>query len=88
MISKNQTFILSIDTGQDLTLATDAKILYTKPNAARGEWAATVNGSSISYGTANADIDQAWVWKFQAFYKIDGDNKYSSIVKLTIDEHL
>ena len=88
MISKNQTFTLSIETGQDLTLATDTKILYTKPNAARGEWAADINGSSISYGTANADIDQAGVWKFQAFYKIDGDNKYSSIVKLTIDEHL
>lgn len=88
MISKNQTFTLSIDTGQDLTLATDTKILYTKPNSARGEWGADINGSSISYGTSNADIDQAGVWKFQAFYKIDGDNKYSSIVKLTIDEHL
>ena len=88
MIFRNQTFILSVNVGQDLSSATDTKILYTKPNGVPGEWVATVSGTSLTYSTANDDIDQDGVWKVQPFYKIAGANKYGKIVKFTVDEHI
>jgi hypothetical protein len=88
MIYTRQSFELRLATGVDLSEATSAKILYTKPNGATGEWTGTTDGLDITYTTTNTDILNKGVWRFQAYCQIEGLNKYGRIVKITIDESI
>lgn len=65
----NQSYIkIQLDTGIDLTGATNAKIHYTKPDGVTGYWTATVNGNFIEYLVQNGNLDQVgyWLWQGEA----------------------
>lgn len=87
MVYKGQTLLtIELDTGYDLTSATDPKIHYRKPDGSTvGNWVATKSGTKISYALQTGNIDQAGEWSFHATF-IDGGKKgYSD--KITILFH-
>lgn len=63
---------ITLDTGIPLTGATVTKIKYQKPDGTKGEWTASVNGTSLQYDADNDDIDQAGTWQFQSYVEIAG----------------
>lgn len=74
---------ISIDTGISLIGATVTKIKYQKPDGTKGEWTATVSGTSLQYDADNDDIDQAGTWQFQSYVEIGGQIGRGEIVSQT-----
>ena len=79
---------ISLDTGQSLSSATVTKILYKKPNGVKGEWTATVSGTSVQYDVTNTDIDVPGTWQFQAYVEFSGEIGRGEIVTQTFQTHL
>ena len=79
---------LVLETGLDLTGATDPIILYQTPAGVKGSWVATVAGTTLTYQLANTTIMKLGTWKFQSFVKIGGLNAYGNVVELTFERPL
>jgi len=79
---------LNLDTGQDLTGATNTKILYQKPDGTKGEWVATKSGQSLTYVFSNTDIDQSGVWKFQTYIELATKKGYGEVVEQVFEKPL
>ncbi len=79
-VFKGQTsLVISLDTGLDMTGASESKILYKKPNGVLGEWPATVTTTILSRQVQNNDIDMAGTWSFQAYAVLSGKKYYGQI---------
>ena len=79
---KNQSsIVITIDTGIDLAGASGVKILFNKPNGAKGEWIGTVSGTTISYPLTETDIDRDGTWRFQALFIKSGKKYFSDITE-------
>lgn len=76
---------ISLDTGIDLSSATDVEIHYKKPNGDTGEWSATVSGEKVTYKLDAGDIDRVGVWTFQPVVTIAGDLFKGSKAQITFD---
>lgn len=90
-IFQNQGLLtLKLDTGQDVSACTVKRILYKKPDGSSGYWAAdSIESNTILvYNVANADLDQAGVWTFQAFVTIGGKNGYGEYVQKEIKPYV
>jgi len=72
----------------DLSLATETKILYVKPNGEEGEWEATKSGNDFIFNANEGEIDIAGVWKFQAYGKVNDLSFYSDIVEQMFENPL
>jgi hypothetical protein len=79
---------LTLDTGRDLTGASNPKILYQKPDGTKGEWTATISGQSLTYAVINTDIDQAGVWKLQTYIEVAAKKGYGEIVEQVFEKPL
>lgn len=79
---------LSLDTGISLTSAVNPKILYVKPDGTKGEWVATISGTSVQYNLSNTDINVAGTWQFQAYVEIGGKIGRGEIVTQTFQTPL
>lgn len=75
VFKKQSNLVITLDTGIDLTGATETKILWQRPNGSQGFWNATVSGTTLSRALTDTDIDRYGNWKFQA-YVIKGGKKY------------
>lgn len=86
-IFKLQSLItISLETSYTLLGSASVKrILYAKPDGTDGFWTASVSGTKLTYGLANGDIDQAGVWKFQAYIEAGGLKGYGEIVEQEIE---
>lgn len=80
--------LLTLDTKIPLVGATATRILYTKPNGLKGFWPATVVGTTLEYQLLNNDVDQAGVWKIQAYVEISGRKAYGQITEVNFDKPL
>lgn len=86
-IFKNQGFlILKLDTGIDLSLSVNRKILFKRPDGVSGFFTATIEGTKIVYQFNNTDLNVApGIWQFQAYCEINGKTAYGDIFKKNID---
>lgn len=72
--------VITVETGYSgLGSATVKRILFTKPNGSKGYWNGTVSGTSLTYQTTEGDIDQAGLWKFQAYIEVGGLKGFGDI---------
>lgn len=79
---------LTLDTGRDLTGASNTKILYQKPDGTKGAWTGTVVGQMLTYALANTDIDQSGVWKFQTYIEVSEKKGYGEVVEQVFEKPL
>lgn len=79
---------ISIDLGQNVTSASNVKILYKKPDATTGAWDATATGSSVVYNATNGELDQPGHWQFEARLTLGGQKISSQIVTQNVDKPL
>jgi hypothetical protein len=81
--------VIVLDTGIDLSTASNLKILYKKPSGVKGEFTATVfETTKLRYQFDNDNLDIPGQWSFQAFVTIGGLNAYGEIVRQKIDRTL
>ena len=64
--------VIQADTGESLSGGSDAVLFYRKPSGEAGEWAATIDGTKITYATIAGDLDEAGVWSFQGHVVLSG----------------
>lgn len=81
VFKKQSNLIISLDTGTDMSAATEKKILYRKPNGTTGEWVATSAGTILSYQLTDTSIDRDGTWSFQAYAIIAGKKYYGEITQ-------
>jgi hypothetical protein len=84
VLYKGQDYRITLNTGVDLTIASETKVLYKKPGGGNGEWVSSVVTVSMYYDVTAADNDEDGVWQFQAYAEISGKIYFGSIVKQTI----
>jgi hypothetical protein len=90
-IFKEQSlFVLKLETGINITGATEKKILYEKPDGTKASWEATsVESNTIMcYQLNDGDIDQPGNWKFQSYVVNGGKKGYGLIVTEYVEENL
>lgn len=91
-IFKNQELLtIRLDTfDTDIGSATELIIKYKKPSGKTGEWSAQREGSTtrIYYEVSKTDIDEAGIWKFQAWLKITDRMIPGDIAEYEIHEPL
>lgn len=86
MIYINQGYaLIELDTGLDLSSATEPKIKYRKPDGSTGEYTGVISGTKVTYQPSNSDFDQAGLWMFQAWVKIGGLNAFGQVVQQQIE---
>lgn len=83
-IFKNEgTFILTLDSGVDLTDATLTEIIYEKPDGTKGAFdqaqTSIVTLTKIKFEATNSDLDQIGIWNFQAHWTIDSIDGFSEV---------
>lgn len=74
------TPLIKVDCISDISLATNTKIHYLKPDGTTsGYWTAAITndtntglGRYLQYQTLATDLDIAGTWKFQAYLTISG----------------
>lgn len=81
---KTNIFI-KLNTGIDLSTATETEIHYKKPDGSVGEWVATVEGEFLVYNVAVEDIDIDGRWRFQTSVVIGGNLLKGEIVSVDIE---
>jgi hypothetical protein len=84
---KGQTLLqIQLDTGLDLSTATELKILYKKPDGTVGEWVGVDSSTNIVYDFEDGDIDLEGTWRLQSYALIGGRVAYGDYVYLTVKE--
>lgn len=78
---------ISLDTGKDLSTATNPEIHFKKPvSGDTGEWAAVISGNNVEYQTTDGDLDEQGTWQFQAVVDFGSATQKGKIVKIVINE--
>lgn len=57
---------LIVETGQDLSTASQVSLLVKKPDKSQVEWVGVANGTTIEYVVKSGDLDQAGIYRIQA----------------------
>ena len=80
-VFKTQSLLtISVETDYASLAAASTKLInYTKPQGQTGSFTATASGTTLTYALANGDIDQAGLWKFQAYIVVGGLKGIGSI---------
>jgi len=87
MLFNGQTFRLSLDTDDDISLFTGT-ILYIKPNRVTGSWTGTISNDIVYYNVQAGDVDVTGVWRVQA-KAVNGANvKYGKVQVIEFRSHL
>jgi hypothetical protein len=81
-VFKNQGyFVLTLNTGINISTATVTRINYKKPNGVTGYFEATISETTkLIYQLTNDDLDIAGLWQLQAYVEIGGLKAYGEIV--------
>lgn len=89
-IYTGQTLLtIKLETDLDVSLASEKKILYTKPDGTKGSWTATIDGTTaIKYDVLTNDISLSGIWKLQAYVVIAGKIGYGDVVDMTIQKNI
>jgi len=76
-----------LETGQDLSSASQVSILVKKPDTTEEEWSGTINGTTIEYTTQTGDFNKAGIYRLQAKVVFaNGSIWYGETAKLVIYE--
>lgn len=59
--------VFQVDTGYSLATATSVSLKITKPSGKTVSWTGTKSTTKIQYTTKAGDLDEAGVWKLQAY---------------------
>ena len=62
--------LIELDTGEDISSGSGAKIKYKKPSGDTGEWSATIDDTKLTYTTADGDLDEAGTWLIQGYLTV------------------
>lgn len=66
-------YLLTLETGINISSATTMQIKYRKPNGTTGAWTADLEGTTqMKYQMSNSDLDVAGNWVIQAYIVIGG----------------
>jgi hypothetical protein len=89
-IFKDQSLLtIELETNYDISAATEAKILYTKPDGTNGEFVGGVSSTTkVSYTVEAGDLDQAGTWIMQAYVLIGGKIGYGGKVYVSVEPNL
>lgn len=89
-IFKNHDLLtIELDTGYNISSASEVKILYQKPNATKGEWVGTVTeNTKISYAVQADDLDMAGTWVLQSYAVIGGKKGYGAFAYMDVQENI
>lgn len=80
-------YLLTLETGIDISTASTKEILYKKPNGTTGAWTATLEGTTqVKYQMDNDDLDMAGSWTFQAYVVIGGLDAYGALFSIEVKE--
>ena len=63
----NDEILLTLSTGKVLTVYTDKRVKFEKPNGVKGSWTATIHPSINTQMYATVYFDMEGIWKVQAF---------------------
>lgn len=86
---KNQTSPIKLDTDFNIAAATSPRILYQKPNKAKGFWVATIEGNdTLTYNPSAGDINQSGLWQFQGYAVVSGKVYYGVVVPVIVEEEI
>jgi hypothetical protein len=89
MIFKNQGYlVIRLDTGLDLSSASNLQILYKKPSGVKGSYSAIAEGTKLTYAFTNADLNETGIWEFQTYLSMGGRDGYGDIFKCSIEQTL
>lgn len=75
-----------LDTGVDLTSATNCKILVQLPDGTTAEWAGTASGTTITHSTTAGELAQAGVYRLHASFTLGGWTGVGELACMTIYE--
>ena len=59
--------LIEVETGVDLSDATEVKLKVKKPSGTTVEWAGVVSGTKIQYTTQAGDLDESGLYLIQAY---------------------
>ncbi len=88
-LRKNEVGVpIRINTGLDLTSATDKKLLIRKPRGAFVEWTnVTIDGTYITHVTEAGDLDQTGEYRIVAHVEfVGGVQRMGSTARLTVED--
>lgn len=68
-VFENDTIKLILNTGMDISSFNNYRIKYESPSGVRGNWAATLCGSSNLCLQATVVFDEHGIWKVQAYVR-------------------
>lgn len=74
---------LTLETGIDLSGATNATILYKTPSGRKGEFSATIDGTTLTYQLTDNDVAVSGQWEFQSRVQIGGLTAYGDVARVT-----
>lgn len=78
--------LISLDTGKDLSTASNPEIHFQKPGGSTGEWAATISGQNVQYQTTDGDLDESGTWQFQAVVDFGSATQKGAIYRAIINQ--
>jgi hypothetical protein len=76
---------ISLNTGKDLSSATNPEIHYEKPDGTTGEWTAVISGQNVEYQIKDTDLDQSGRWIFQAAVAFGSSVQKGTIITVVIN---
>lgn len=59
--------LIEVETGVDLTDATEVKLKVKKPSGTTVEWNGVASGTKIQYTTQTGDLDESGLYYIQAY---------------------
>ena len=68
----------------DLSIASNPKILYKKPDGVTGNWIAIIVEQNITYQPTTEQIDLVGIWTLQAYIEIDGLPFHGDPVRMVV----
>lgn len=78
-----------LNVGVDISAAILRKIKFKKTNGSVSQWnAAEETSTSLSYITANGDIDLAGIWEFQSYVETPTWKLHGGKIKLQVEGSL
>ena len=86
MIYTRTNIQINLTSTDSLTGASDAKILFKKPDGNTGTWFATVTGNDITYNTASTDLDLPGQWVIQGQVTIGGNRLLTTQMTMTVGD--
>lgn len=75
---------ITIDTGISLVGASSPVILYQKPNDVKGQWVATISGTTLIYTVGPTDLDTPGPWYLQAQVNFGGTPTFGQVVEMDV----